>query len=532
MLISKKKRLEYLRSIWGKSIEKHRNFDFISYYHDLIDKEPKEQFIDNKTWDDLNFNSIFAQIDRNITGIGQQYLYHLLHKYEDDENVLKKRFTLIELFKNNQSFRESIQIDLLNIKGHSAYFISYLLTNKSLPNTKYFRLFYLCSFFSILSVLLISINGLFLFLTLGILLLNIVLNRIFANKIYEYFTGFSALNSLINTALLISNTKTNIAVSEIEFLKEKSILLKQLKKKLGYFVIDKDSLNELVLVVIEYLNMFMLFDIIAYFRSVNILLKYQNELLKVYRSVAILDTSIAISSYLVELKKYSNPIFNTDGKITFKELYHPLIVNAVPNSVDDIGNSVLITGSNMSGKTTFIKTIGINFILAQTLYFCYAKFLNIPKYYIKTSIKRNDDLENKKSYFFSELEQIKLFIELAQAQEKYLFLIDEIFRGTNTVERLASSTAVLDYLNKTNRVFVTTHDIELQNLLDRQFKIYHFSEHFDNNTIFFNYKIKEGPCSSGNAIKLLEVMEYPESIIKNSNKLVQEFISNQSRHNE
>ncbi|MCB9207669.1 MAG: DNA mismatch repair protein MutS, partial [Ignavibacteriales bacterium] len=101
----------------------------------------------------------------------------------------------------------------------------------------------------------------------------------------------------------------------------------------------------------------------------------------------------------------------------------------------------------------------------------------------------------------------------------YIFLIDEIFRGTNTIERLASSTSVLEYLNINNFVLVTTHDIELQDMLNNTFDMIHFSERVNNNKFFFDYKLQMGPTSSGNAIKLLEIKGYPKSIIENSNKI-------------
>lgn len=88
MFLIKKKRIEYLRSIWGKQIDKHRNYDLISSYFDLLEGKSDDEFVDNKTWNDLDldFDSFFAKIDRNISGIGQQYLYYLLHKYESNES--------------------------------------------------------------------------------------------------------------------------------------------------------------------------------------------------------------------------------------------------------------------------------------------------------------------------------------------------------------------------------------------------------------------------------------------------------------
>jgi len=179
----------------------------------------------------------------------------------------------------------------------------------------------------------------------------------------------------------------------------------------------------------------------------------------------------------------------------------------------------------MSGKTTFIKTLGVNFILAQTLNFCLAEKMSIPKLIVKTSIKRNEELEDGKSYFFVEIEAIKYFIDLAQGNNNYLYLIDEIFRGTNTVERLASSTAVLKHLAVNNRVFVTTHDIELQEMLQNTFMMYQFSEQVEDGKFFFNYKIHHGPCTSGNAIKLLEIMNYPKSVVEEANSIVKNLLN-------
>jgi len=526
MFSLKKKRIEYLRSVWGKPIDKHRDIDLIASYHNLLDFEGTESIVDKKTWNDLDFDAIFAKIDRNISGIGQQYLYHLLHKYESDENILKQRFGLVSYLKGNKELREKIQLNLLGLTGVSSYFIAYLVLIKKLPNTKYYPLFYLCSIVSVASLLLISFNGIFVFVALAVLLTNLILNKIFSKKIYEYFTGFSSLNALIISAISISKIKTDIQIDEIEFLKKKRNILISLKKKLGYLVIDKESLNELALAFIEYLNMFLLFDIIAYYRSVSILLKNQNDIHSVFESVAILDSSISIASYLEEIPFYSIPTFNNSEVISFQNLYHPLLLDAVPNTVESIMNSVLITGSNMSGKTTFIKTVGINFILSQSLFFSLSKEIYFPKLIIKSAIRRNEDLEEGKSYFFVEIESINNFIKLSEKKKKYLFLIDEIFRGTNTIERLASSTAVLKYLDMNNKVFVTTHDVELQDLLENNFKMFHFSEQVENSRFFFNYKIKEGPCSSGNAIKLLEIMKYPDSIISEANSIVKEILLN------
>jgi DNA mismatch repair ATPase MutS len=525
MFLGKKDKISVLRSAWGKADDKYRNIDSIASYHNQLQLTGKDSIVDDKTWNDLNFDSVFSKMDRNTSPIGQQYLYHLLHKYENDENVLKKRFNLISHFKTNQSFRESIQLKLLGLKDSTSYFIPYLMLNQSIPSAKYYFLFYIPAALPFIMLLLTQIKSYFFLGLVGALLINVLLDIVYSRKIYSYYAGFRGLNSLIEAAIGISKIDPGIDVAELKIIKDRLNIIKPLKKKLGRFVINKEGLDELTLSLIEYFNMFFLVDITAYFRSVNVLLRYQEEIHEVYKAVASLDSSISIASFLTEAPNYTNPVFNNSDTVSFEDMYHPLIRDAVPNTLKKIDKSVLITGSNMSGKTTFIKTLGVNFILSQTLYLSLARSFNIPKCFVKTSIQRNEEMEEGKSYFWIEIEGLKNFIDSSGNGNKYLFLIDEIFRGTNTVERLASSTAVLKYIDKNNLVYVTTHDIELQGLLQDQYRMFHFSEQVEDGKFFFDYKINEGPCSSGNAIKLLEIMGYPGQITEEAKSIVKDLVS-------
>lgn len=522
MFSNKKKKLKYLRSQWGKKVDRFRNIDLISIYHSNIVSKDSDEFVDERTWTDLDFDSIFSIMDRNSSCIGQQYLYHLLHKYENDESILKQRYILIKHFRENSSVRESIQLLLSNLSNTKAYFIPSLIISNIPPRSKYYYFLILLSVLTLISSTMIYFLPYFLLITLGLLTVNIILNNILSSKIYDYFAGFSSLYTLLIIARQICKVKSDIPVKELNYLRSKKGLINRLNKKLGKFVIDKEGLNDFARVVIEYLNLFFLYDLIAYYKSVNVLNKYQLEIRKIYESLANLDACISLASYLEELKSFSNPIFNDNSKISFDNIYHPLLDNAVPNSIDELSKSALITGSNMAGKTTFIKCVGINTILAQTLYFCQADRFETYRCKVKTAIKREEDLKNSKSYFFVEIEELQDFINISERNKNHLFLIDEIFRGTNTIERLAISTSVLEYLNQHGKVLVTTHDIELQDLLEDSYDMYHFGDQVDGNKYLFNYKIQKGPCLSGNAIKLLEIKGYPISITNKAKILAEE----------
>ena len=174
----------------------------------------------------------------------------------------------------------------------------------------------------------------------------------------------------------------------------------------------------------------------------------------------------------------------------------------------------------MSGKTTFIKAIAVNALLAQTLFTSFTKSYKAPFLKIQTSIKTTDSIEEQKSYFQAQAQSIlNIMGRSTEAEEvKSLVIIDEIFRGTNSIERIAAAKSVLSYITANqNFVFVSTHDLELAELLDEDFAIYSFEDSKSGGSLVFDYKLKEGFLKSRNGIAILESMGYPESVIDDAN---------------
>jgi DNA mismatch repair ATPase MutS len=207
------------------------------------------------------------------------------------------------------------------------------------------------------------------------------------------------------------------------------------------------------------------------------------------------------------------------------DLYHPLIENCVANSLSAKYNEgVLITGSNMSGKTTFIRSIAVNTLLAQTLYTSTSRCYQAPLLDICSSINMADSLDESKSYFQAEALSIFNILNHVKATGgNCLIIIDEIFRGTNTIERVAAARAILSYLSANkNFVFVSTHDLELAELLGDEYAVYSFEEMAADERLIFDYKIKPGILKHKNAIAVLKAIGYPESIIANATKVSDE----------
>jgi DNA mismatch repair ATPase MutS len=240
-----------------------------------------------------------------------------------------------------------------------------------------------------------------------------------------------------------------------------------------------------------------------------------------FRLLGELDANISLASYMMRFPRHCNPTFVQTKELELENAYHPLVEHYVVNSFKTGGQSALITGSNMAGKTTFIRTIGINVILSRTLWLCHADKALMPIINVSSSISNTDFLEEGKSYYFSELEYINKFLQLSQNDKHYLFLIDEIFRGTNTVERIGGAAAVLQALAIKNIVLVTTHDIELERFLHERYDMWHFQE-TGRKEVPFDYIIRPGVCRTRNALKLMDDMGYPEYIISRAKEIASE----------
>jgi len=261
-------------------------------------------------------------------------------------------------------------------------------------------------------------------------------------------------------------------------------------------------------------------EYILFFSFIDSITKEKNSIEKMFCFIGEIDSAISTASIKASKNEICTPNFTKEKQLTSKEIYHPLIDNCITNTIKLIDSSLLLTGSNMSGKTTFIRTIAVNSILAQTLNICYAKEYIAPFFKVYSSIRITDDLLDNTSYYLEEVLTIKELVNAAKNEENCLFVLDEIFKGTNTIERISGGKAILSYLNKKNHtVLVSTHDIELTDLLVKEnYELFHFSEQVENEKLFFDHKLKSGKLKTRNAIKILELYKYPFEIIVDARK--------------
>ncbi len=272
---------------------------------------------------------------------------------------------------------------------------------------------------------------------------------------------------------------------------------------------------------------FFLFNL-CFMWDVHCLSAFEKWFEKSGKNISVWTDSIAETETLLSLATigeiFENTVFPeiTDDKkpsFSFKNLRHPLIneEKAIGNSKDFSASSVIVTGSNMSGKTTFIRSMGTALILAFAGAPVTADEFETSIMKINTSIRTSDSVSDGISTFYAELLRIKEMVDCADKKESAVYFIDEIFKGTNSKDRIICAKETIGRLTgEDSIVFVTTHDFEL---CSADFSgvtpvNLHFCEHYENDEIKFDYKLKEGMCKTTNAKELLKMVGISKEITK------------------
>jgi len=254
--------------------------------------------------------------------------------------------------------------------------------------------------------------------------------------------------------------------------------------------------------------------------------KNKSRMIEVFETIGFLDAMCAAASFRTWLGNYTVPEFTKEKQYYAEQLYHPFLEEPVPASMQT-EKSVLITGSNASGKSTFIKAAALNAILAQTIHTVCAKSYRASFFKVFTSMALTDNLFGSESYYIVEIKSLKRIIDAIDDEFPVLCFVDEVLRGTNTVERIAASSRILHSVAASNALmFAATHDIELTYMLEDSFENYHFEEQILEDKVLFDYQLKQGRATTQNAIALLGMLGYPEEIINKARATAAHFLKN------
>ena len=510
----KKKIIERLSKSFGLIKNDEYYFELIEKYFKNKDNSDSFQVLSDKTCNDLDFEELFMFLDRTNSKIGQQYLYNKLRNIPSDFGSVELREKIINKFTEDTELRIGIQKRLDKLNKDDAYYITSLFQDEHIKPPKWFFIIQILAFTSLFSIILMPFNPQLIFILLGVFVVNFGIHYWNKRNLHQYV---GAIPQLLRLNWLASKLHKESIFNELNpELGDSVKIINQVRNRMSFFQLEvkfQSNFEILFWLMLELFKTLFLLEPLLLFGVLKRLDTKREQIENVFCFVGEIDSLISIASLRYGLDKFCIPTIS-DDKISVKNVYHPLIYNCITNDIDITDNSILLTGSNMSGKTSFIRAIGINMITGLTINTCFAEATEIPKCRIYSAIRISDDLMNDKSYYFEEVLTIKEMIKRSCNGKQNLFLLDEIFKGTNTVERISAGKAVLSTLARNNNiVLVSTHDIELTEMLGGEYDLFHFSEIVNDKNVDFDYKLKEGRLKNRNAIRILKINDYPDDLI-------------------
>lgn len=523
-----KKEMARLIKEFGKKttpVKKERWEYLDGYYKRHCDEEG----LDLITWNDLDMDSLFQSMNYTHSSVGEEYLYYILRKNKltkEEQDHLEETVTYFSTHAEERAQVEYYLECMGYTEKYSVY--EYLDLLDELGKRSNFK-HYLVDFLMLFCIVLIAfipaagIAG----LVCGALY-NIV--TYFADKrlLEPYIICFMFILRMLNAAKKLSKKELEPIKEEQSKLVALDGHLKAMKKGMGILQNSNQPISSgnPLDVLFDYVKMSFHTDIILFNRVYAVLKKNYSLIDEMISIIGALESSIAISAFRESKSEegWCVPEFTEEAQnLSITEGYHPLMQNAVRNSIV-AKQGVLITGSNASGKSSFLKMVAVNAILAQSIHTVMAKAYCSSYFKVFSSMSLRDDLKNGDSYFMVEIKAIKRILDYGRGNKPVLCFVDEVLRGTNTVERIAASTQILKCLNTRGILcFAATHDIELTYLLEKDYNNYHFCEEIVGSDVVFQYKLMEGRANSRNAILLLKQMEYDDSITIEARDMVERF---------
>lgn len=516
--------LRILREEWGKERERKRNFAEIGELFRYLVKDNAYRFyIDDQTWEDLDMDKIYAIMDRTHSTPGEQGLYNILRTPMMDETAFNKRKDIIEFFQNNNEARENIQMELEKLGRQRGSLITSFLWEDIMVKFKYRFVLTILSLLGLLAILAI--------IPLGIKALVYTITPVFAINSYIHYrikksiagqlNTIQYLHDIIKTSKKLSNINAQAIEEHTSELGRTAAACKRVFEKTS---ISFERGNSELEAIREYINILFMVEEKKFFGAIDDIRLHRKELQEMYKALGELDALISIASYRAGLEGFSIPrLYTESAELKGTGMAHPLLKDPVRNSIHINREGIVVTGSNMSGKSTFLRTVGLNALFAQTICTCIADEYEGSFFKILTSISPGDNLIGGKSYYLAEAEALLRIINSAGDHVPCLCIIDEIFRGTNPVERTGASVEILDYLVSNNAiVIVATHDLEITEMVRGTYKYYYFSEDIGQEGLKFDFTIKEGVSKNRNAVKLMKYLGYPEEIVDKTTKRIAE----------
>lgn len=517
--------IQYLIHSWPEAYDSKFDFNKIHKFYEEYgaDKLKENDFynIDEQTAYDINIDDLLKEISICSSTPGEQMLYYLLRTPKLNVESLEKRNKIIEKFLEDKDLRGNIQQIFSDLgKQRKGEIFNLFNTNTVIKKWKVilFNLIALSSL--ILLILFLFIGSNYALRFIGIFSIYMLISMRASAEIENELSSLHYLGNLIRAAKEISKIEDETLKEYIEEITKRVIPLSKIDNKTKY-IYTSSELD----IFTETLNGFFLTKIRSYYSIINIVKSNRQNLIELYSLIGKLEAYISVASYRCRVSNYCIPQFldNKDKTLIVKNAVHPLLEDGVPNSITLKNKGVILTGSNMAGKSTFMRTLATNILLSQSFSMSLCDEYSSSFFRIISSLSLSDDVLSGTSYYLEECNSVLRILNSLDDEVPAFCIIDEIFKGTNPIERIAASKEILKYImNKNSISIVATHDLELAENCSDKYLRYYFCEDIDENEgLTFDFKLKSGICNTGNALKLLDFLGYPKEIIMNAQKYIE-----------
>ena len=527
-----------LRKQFGQVPEKKMDLERYEKVPAYYVRHTSDFQIDDITWNDLDMDDIFHRIDSTQCAAGEEYLYYMLRSPRTsvaDLSALPDEEAMLSWLEKDASasVRLALQKEFYRL-GYTGKYSLYEYLDLLDTLGRRSNLLHIAA--AILPAA--SFAVMFISTQVGIILLiaSFCFNAItyFRDKreIEPFIISFRYVLRLIACAESISKISLPEAAPQ-----QLASILAQLRESVRKFSGFRAGSNILFSgagqgsgnpadIIMEYIRILFHLDLIKFNQMLSHVSAHAEDIDQLLGSVGRLDALISIASFRQSLPYYCAPdlVSIQDGEGVFSgqlegfrnmsihvaDMYHPMTINPVPNSLDT-SRPVLLTGSNASGKSTFLKATALCALLGQCIHTCPAREYAAPAFRIYSSMALRDSIRTQESYFMVEIRSLKRIVD--ETHRPVICFIDEVLRGTNTIERIAASSQILEALAQSGVwCFAATHDIELTGLLDKWYENYHFEEEIRDGDVIFSYQLHRGKASTRNAIRLLDAIGFPQSL--------------------
>ncbi|MDF2801491.1 MAG: hypothetical protein K0S61_1394 [Anaerocolumna sp.] len=490
--------------------------------------------VDDITWNDFDLDEIFHSINNTHSTMGELYLYHILRNPEESLEVLEERDRVSRYFAENEDLRINKEYQLSNIGKYNR--VSIYKYKEEIQKFPKFNVFphIIMGGLQLIALILCLFR-----LNMGILIFLILL---LANLTYYYHTKKKLevhLPVVLQLGSMLNTIRKMDDLSQYKELKPYAEILSKATKLSSIYRRYFRAMGNITLGVVPDIDALYSSFIVTYLHLDIILFPLMNQLIRrnmdliiqIYETVGFLDSMISISAFRhkmtdLEGNVLCKPIFINEISYEVKDIYHPLIgVGSITNSIETL-RSILITGSNATGKSTFLRTVGINAILAQTIYTVFGSSYKAPFFHIFSSMNLKDNVQKNDSYYMAEVKALKRIIDAVHVDRPILCCIDEVLRGTNTTERIAASSKILEKLSESNVLcFVASHDLELTYILENYYDNYHFQEEVGEEGISCDYILYKGRSYTRNAIHILKFIGFSSEIIEDARQRADSYMN-------